>query len=181
MKKHIFLVSFFICALTACKNSSESKVESTTSDSVENQFEGNGYTFDYPKDWDVTDDEAIDEGVRFVSVEKNGFDSSGLLTFMYFEYIVELDDIIKMNMEEFQNNSFVETLTFDTIVNNQFGTYDARSINFKFSTMGIKHKGTIYAFEAKNQSFVIIRQGALEDTTENTEGFDTIEDSFTVK
>ncbi|WP_157717161.1 PsbP-related protein [Formosa sp. Hel1_31_208] len=181
MKKHIVIASFIICALTACKNNSKSKSESTTSETLENRFEGKGYTFDYPKDWNITDDEPIDEGVHFVSVEKNGFDSSGLFTLVVFEYLVELDDVIKVNMEELQNNSFVETLTFESIVDSQFGNLDARSIGFKLSTMGIKHKGTIYAFEAKNQSFVIIRQGALEDTTKNAEGFDTIENSFSIK
>ena len=116
-----------------------------------------------------------------MSVEKNGLDSSGLMTIISFEELIDLDESILMNIEQLQDNPVVNNLNFDATIDSEFNSIKSRSANFNFITMGIKREGVIYGFSSKNNSVVILKQEALEDKNENIEGFETIQNSFEIK
>lgn len=187
MKKYMTLILSFLI-LAACKNNTESTLKIGEDSDVfqdnntvaKGKYQGNGYTFNYPKNWNVTDDEAIDDGVHYIAVEKEGLDSSGLVTVISFDYTMDLDDMIEMNIEELRNNSFINNLNVESIEDDQYNTITSRKATFDFSTMGLKHQGNIIAFSGENSSYVLLSQEALEDHAVNKQGFEIIENSFSI-
>ncbi|MDG5492560.1 hypothetical protein [Psychroserpens sp. SPM9] len=176
MKKIILLI-LVACSLTACNQFVKSSAESTK----ELHFKRDNFEFNYLDSWEVTDNETINEDVFYMALEKNGFDASGLVTITSFGYEIDLDEMIHMNIDEFQNNSFIKNFKYDNIENNQFNTTSSRAANFRFSTLGLRHNGIIHAFYKNGQSFVIIKQEASEDSKKNQNGFNIIETSFSIK
>jgi hypothetical protein len=47
--------------------------------------------------------------------------------------------------------------------------------------LSVKHRGVINVFLENEKTYSIIKQEALEDISENKEGFDLIESSFNIK
>jgi len=173
-------VLLLLFSLTACKKTKEARIEINKQETAANRIEGKMYSFDFPEDWSITDNEVMDEGVSYLSIEKKGFDSSGLMSIVSFDKLMDLDELINLNVQEFQDNPLISSLNFESIVENKFNDIDSRSSNFKFSAIGIEHKGTIYGFNSKSSSYVILRQEAREDKKANAQGFKTIENSFSV-
>ena len=167
--------------IISCKEKPNYKVEINNDEVPENRFENNVFSFNYSEDWNITDSEEIEDGIYYVSVEKNGLDSSGLMTIISFEELIDLDESILMNIEQLQDNPVVNNLNFDATIDSEFNSIKSRSANFNFITMGIKREGVIYGFSSKNNSVVILKQEALEDKNENIEGFETIQNSFEIK
>ncbi|WP_353777688.1 hypothetical protein [Winogradskyella sp. 3972H.M.0a.05] len=176
--KKLLVLFITLSSLTACKQSTSSKVDAKTDNSVDR----NSFAFSCPADWKVTDDEgSIADGYHYLAVEKKGFDSSGLVTISSFNDIVELDDIININIEELFSNSLFDNFNANPITDSSFNTMTSRSSTFNFSALGVKHEGTIYAFSSEDKTYAIILQGAVEDKASNQEGFEKIENSFSTK
>ena len=180
MKKQISIVLLFFI-LTSCTKNVRYTAELNNNQILENRFESEIFSFDFPEDWSITDSQEIEKGIYYVAVEKNGFDSSGLMTIISFEELIDLDGSIIMNIEKLQNNPMVKNLNFESIKDNKFNGITARSTRFNFKTMGIKHEGLIYAFSSTNNSIVILPQEAEEDKKVNSQGFDMIERTFEIK
>jgi len=183
--KKLLLLFFVFCLISACKKNAESKVdsnvESNTSLSDDSKVDRNSFAFKCPEDWKVTEEELLDEGVYYLSVEKNGFDSSGLMSITTFNYSLDLNELIFMNAEEIRNNTLLNNLNFDSIIDNQFNNINSRSSKFNFNAMGVNHEGVIHAFNSDNYTYVILKQEAIEDNKTNEEGFRVIEKSFFTK
>ena len=180
MNRQILIISLLFL-ISSCKENLKYKAELNSHKIQDNRFESKVVSFNFPEDWSITDNEEIEEGIYYVAVEKNGLDSSGLMTIVSFEELIDLDGSITMNIEELQNNPMLNNLSFESIKNSKFNGIAARSTSFSFKTMGIKHEGLVYAFSSKNNSVVILSQEALEDKKENSHGFDMIERSFEIK
>ena len=67
-------------------------------------FEKEGMTFIVPEDWKITDEEKFDDGSYYLSIDKNGFDSSGVLIITSYNNSIDLDELIYFQKEEIQNN-----------------------------------------------------------------------------
>ncbi|QXP58996.1 hypothetical protein [Olleya sp. HaHaR_3_96] len=182
MKKQILMSSLlFFLIITSCRNKEHYAGEAKTTETAITKFENNILAFNFPEDWNITESEEIEKGIFYLSVEKEGLDSSGIMTIISFENLIELDESIMMNIAELQNNSLIQNLNFDTIKDSKFNAITARALHFNFKTIGIKHEGIIYAFSNATNSVVILKQEALEDQKENVDGFSTIENSFKMK
>lgn len=182
MKKQLLLSTVLsFLAIISCKKKEEYKVEINNDEITEKRFESKTFNFNYSEDWNISDSEEIEKGIYYVAVEKNGFDSSGLMTIVSFDELIDLDELIKMNIEQLQNNPVINNSNFDLIKDNNFNRNVSRSSNFNFTTMGIKHIGIIYAFSSETNSVVILKQEAIEDKKENSQGYETIKRSFEIK
>ncbi|MFC4632342.1 hypothetical protein ACFO3O_00370 [Dokdonia ponticola] len=182
MKKQLLILSLLFFLITiSCKENENNKVEINNKEVSEKRFENTVFSFTYPEDWNITDGEAIEEGIFYLSVEKKGLDASGLITIVSYEELIDLDESILMNIEQLQDNPVLNDFSFDEIVDSQYNTVSSRSSQFNFKTMGMKHEGMIYAFSSPTNSVVILKQEAVEDRKENAEGFDTIKNSFKIK
>ncbi len=141
-------------------------------------FEKEGMTFIVPEDWKITDEEKFDDGSYYLSIDKNGFDSSGVLIITSYNNSIDLDELIYFQKEEIQNNVIFKNSVFEPIQNSEFNSINSRATHYTFGLLGLEHEGSIHAFYINDNTFLVMKQGALEDRTVNNKGFDIIEDSF---
>jgi len=154
----------------------------STNKIVTSKFQKNGVSLTCPKGWKVTDEENFDDEGFYITIEKNGFNSSGLITITWYYEIIELDQVMDVAMEELQK-SFIHknsNLKFGELIENKFNFINTSFVNFNMSTIGLKHQGEIHVFHKEGKTFCINKQEAIEDKGKNSEGFKIIENSFVV-
>lgn len=87
------LISFLtITILTGCQESPETK------------FEKNGISFTCPTGWKITEEENLDNQGYYLSIEKDGFNSSGLLTVSWVNDILDLNEWLEALMDGLKND-----------------------------------------------------------------------------
>ena len=151
--------------------------------SPEVKFEKLGVAFTCPEGWKVTDEEDIDGEGYYLTIEKDGFDASGLLTVSWTNDSLDLEEILDIYQEELENNVIYQNtnLAFDQTNETTFSKIPAQSRKYQVSLLGVAHEGYLYAFYGKNRTFAIIKQEAIEDQAKNQKGFEIIEGSFKSK
>lgn len=137
-----------------------------------------------PDGWKIT--EVKNYGVSgYFSVEGKGFNSSGLMTFSWFDFYdnnSDLDDMIDEYIG-YQKSSFLlknANLSFSDKYSDEFKGIDCRQTDYTMSIFKIPHQGKIIVFRHKGKTFVITKQGADEDIIPNEKGFRIMEKSFRV-
>ena len=166
--KYILISFLTITILMGCQESPETK------------FKKNGISFTCPTGWKITEEENLDNQGYYLSIEKDGINSSGLLTMSWVNDSLNLDELLEIFMDELKNNIIYNhsNLTFETPANNVFNTNKSLSVNFDVSIIGLKHEGIIHVFFGKDKTIAILKQEAIEDKKKNIGGFDIIEQSF---
>lgn len=144
-------------------------------------FSKDGVSFKYPSDWSITDQEDLDGAGYYLSVEKEGFNSSGLLTITWVNVILNSSEYLKIIQDELETQIALSDLKFELAQDVTYNGMQSISCNFTFNTLGVKHRGIIYVFLNGQKTYSIIKQEALEDISKNKEGFDLIESTFKVK
>ncbi len=177
MKKGNFLPAllplFAVCALTMAGCGA----------APDKTYDRNGIAFSYPADWRVTEEEDYGDGGYYLCVEKNGFDSSGLvmITCLDREYSspeVYTDALLENLREKPQFEDIVVT----PAVAGTYGNYPAQVVTYTMSVMGIMpHTGSVWLFETEDVFVAVVEQQADKDNVENAKGFGTIEGTLTIK
>ncbi|GHT79051.1 hypothetical protein FACS189464_3490 [Bacteroidia bacterium] len=166
--KRVSLVIIAAVLLSACATSPETAFK---------QF---GLSFTCPAGWTVGETEDYGNGC-YLSVEKNGFNSSGLVTVTKVdEEYDELTDFLSVYREGLEESPAFSQLQFGKATTVRYGSYQGIAISYSAKALTVAHKGRIVAFSVNGKSVCIIEQGADEDKDKNKAGFKTIEDSFTV-
>ena len=163
-----------ICILMLLLLVSSCKEEAT----AEYVFEKEGMTFNVPEDWEITDEEKFDDGSYYLSIDKNGFDSSGVLIITTYNESIDLDELIYYQKEEILSNTIFKNSVFEPIQDDEFNTIDSRATSYTFGLLGLEHEGAIHAFYNQDKTYLVMKQGAIEDKKINNKGFDVIEKSF---
>ncbi|MBC7773921.1 MAG: hypothetical protein H7246_00675 [Phycisphaerae bacterium] len=166
--KHLLISFLTISILTGCQESPETK------------FEKNGISFTSPTGWKITDDENLDNQGYYLSIEKDGLNSSGLLIITWINDSLDLNEWLEKFIDKLENNIIYKNsnLTFETPASSEFNTIRSLSVSFDFNISGVKHEGIIHVFYGKDKTIAILKQEAIEDKKKNISGFDTIEQSF---
>jgi hypothetical protein len=149
---------------------------------VKSKFQKNGVSLTCPHGWKITDEENFDDEGYYLSIEKNGFNSSGLITISWYYEILELENVMNVALEELRN-SFIHknsNLKLGDLHENKYNCIDTAAVKFNMSIIGLKHQGTIHVFHKEGKTFCINKQEAIEDKEKNKEGFKIIEQSFVV-
>ena len=180
MKNNI-LCLLIIVSIFSCKEHKTDAIHGQPISPSQKSFENNFLKFSYPEDWIITDDEEMDEGIHYISIEKKGYNSSGIITITSYEGLISLDDLITINIEQLEQNLGFANFKQNAIVESKFNTNQSRSSNFEFVTLGLSFEGTVYAFQGINNSYVLLKEGALEDVKKNSNGFKMIEESLEIK
>ncbi len=174
MKKTNILLFATLLLVTSCIPFGNKKEDKGVPSTVERK----DFAFSLPSDWKVTEEEMIDEGAFYMSVEKKGMDSSGLITITAFDYEVDLPALIELNLEELQSNSLFGKFTYGDIAADTFNTIPAQSSTYNFRIIGLDHEGEIIVFTSQEKTYSILKQGAIEDREDNKDGFRIIEEGF---
>ena len=136
-----------------------------------------GVSFNCPSGWVVKETE--DYGTaKYISIEKKGINSSGLVTMSFTEEEYELDEYLQLFQESFLEQKVLKNLVFQKANEAYYGKYKGIVSTFTFETMSIKHEGKIYVFHENVITMCIVHQEALEDHNKNLRGFETIKESF---
>ena len=170
MKFRIILL-FLISSLISC------------AESPKFAFEKNGVSFTSPSGWSIIGEENFEDEGYYLSIEKDGFDSSGIMTISWINDLLDLDEYIKIHIDELKSNIIYKNsnLIFEPILDNEFNRINTRSSSYEFKLLGLKHKGIIHSFYGKNRTYLILKQEALEYTFKNKQGFNIMEESFMIE
>ena len=171
MKTPLILIAFIFLFLTSCSESKPAK------------FERDGVSMTSPTGWEITDQENIDDQGYYLSIEKVGFDSSGIVTMTWINGEIDLGEWAYLFQEELVNNIVYRNsnIHFEDAVDNTYNDIDTSSIRFTASILGLDHEGDIHFFYKGDKTFAILIQEAMEDNMTNKPSFDLLEKSFRVK
>ena len=171
MKKLLFLiltcVIFFSC-----------------NESPETKFEKDGVSFICPQGWAITDQEDFDGEGYYISIEKDGFNSSGLATITWYDNFDNSNFNFEENLRDWEESLKEQwildasNIIFGDYYDNTFNNSRSMSTNYTMNLLGIPHEGTVYVFHAGNKRISVLLHEAIEDKAKNKKGFELIENSF---
>ena len=144
-------------------------------------FSKEGVSFSYASDWNITEQEELEGGGYYLSVEKEGVNSSGLVTLTWFHEDLNPQEYLGIIQEEYVTQNVLNDLKFQSVRENNFNGIQSISCDFKCSALGVKHSGVIYVFEKGENIYAIIKLTAVEDILENKNGFELFESTFSIK
>lgn len=146
-------------------------------------FKKDGVVFTCPSGWSITDEDSLEGLGNYLSIEKDGFNSSGIMTVTWLYNEISPEDVIAEYQVEMANNIIYKnsSLSFSNPFKNKFKNYDVISVRFTMKLVGMKHQGIISAFNYGGRSYCIFKQEANEDGIKNEDGFNVIENSFKIK
>jgi len=138
-----------------------------------------GVSFSMPVGWRVTE-EGLEGGGNYISVEKAGFDSSGLITLLWIPGELDLEDGIEIHKEELRANLLLKKSkpVFGQIKSCDFQGNQAMTTVYTMSLLGVTHTGQVWSFNKDDHYFLCAKQEADEDHAENKAGFKTIVESL---
>ena len=171
MKKVQLIVSLAILAmLVAC-----------SSDKPATPFEKYGVSFTCPSGWEVT--KTDDYGaMQIICVEKIEANSSGIATIAIgSSEDFEIDYFVEIFQETLEEQPQFENLKFSELIEATYGKYDGFSYTYITSVMGLPHEGRAFVFSSGGKIISLTEQEAVEDNKKNTNGFQAIKGSFTIK
>jgi len=168
--KYILSSLFFFIVLISCNDTPEYK------------FNNNGVALTSPKGWSIVDEEGFDTGY-YLCIEKDGFNSSGVISFSWVNDSLNIEDYIENYKTEIKNNIVYKNsnLVFEPIIKNKFNNIESYSTKFKFSLLNLDHEGIIHSFIKEGKTYIIFKQEAIEDKNKNRLGFKEIEESFRIQ
>ena len=169
--RYIVLISVFFLS---CNGITEPKKTSVDNSDI---------SFTCPDGWSITEEDNLDGQGYYFSIEKSGFDSSGVMTLSYFYNDMNSEELLSLYQEDMVDNVIYKNsdLAFEKKIEDENEHYTVLSSRYTFSLVGLDHHGIISTFKYKGKTFGIIKQGAIEDKEENRKGFEAIERSFTIK
>ena len=138
-----------------------------------------GVSFHCPSGWKVTETEDYGSA-KFLSIEKKGFTSSGLVTMNFTEEDFELDEYLQLMQESFLDQQVFKNLVFQQTMETYYGKYKGIVSSFTMDVISIKHTGKMYVFHENGITMALVQQEAIEDHKENLQGFETIQESLTL-
>lgn len=164
----IYILGLFTILLLACKNGDKDEIL---------EYSIDGVSINYSSDW-ILESEDLDGEGYYISIEKKGLDSSGLYQLYWVNGIENPEALLEDQKREFSNEPVFSGIRFSDNYTTYYNKFDAISSEYKVALLEIE--GQITAFINNNKGFVIITQQDYDSDSENKEGFDIIEKSFSV-
>ena len=144
-------------------------------------FVKDGVSFTHPSDWSIKDQNDLDNGGFYMSVKKEGYIASGILTLTRINGTLDPNRYLEITQEQYKTQKVLNDLEFQSVQDYDFNGIPAISCDFKFDIEGLEHTGVVYVFKSGDSTYSIIRQEAIDDISKNKQGFDLIESTFKVE
>jgi hypothetical protein len=149
----------------------------------ETLFNKAGISFTVPDEWKITEEEDLDGQGYYLACEKEGANSSGLVTISTINARNDLAETANQYAEALKKNftakngnpkmSAAKAAVFNGIA--------AKSVDYTLTLSGIAHEGRIYCFYCGQKTVTVMVQEALEDKELNKAGIEKITSSFACK
>jgi len=136
-----------------------------------------GVSFQYPSGWEVSKTEEFG-AIKYISIEKKGLASSGLVTMSFTEEDYELDEYLQLFQESLLAQKNLKNMVFQKANEACYGKYKGIVSSYTFETLSIKHEGKMYIFNENGTTMCLIEQEAVEDHKKNLRGFEAIRESL---
>ena len=155
---------------------------SACQESPQEDFDKEGISIISLPGWKITDREDMDGEGYYLVIEKDGFNSSGLISLTWLNNELDLSNWISLHQDEMKSNFIYKNsdLSFTSVTQAQFNNIPTQSVSFTASILNIKHEGKLHVFYKNGKTFSVLRQEAIEDKPNNKKGFDLIEKSFQI-
>lgn len=142
-----------------------------------------GIHFICPENWKITEEETVENGAYYLSIEKRGWDESGLITLCIFDDSLDRSEVLKVYREALKDNFILKhaDINFFAEKDSVFSTYESVSEEYTVELLGAKMEGIMHCFYTCNQTIYFLKQTEIGDTDKNAPGFATFERSFTCK
>ncbi|QWX85408.1 hypothetical protein H0I23_07135 [Cellulophaga sp. HaHaR_3_176] len=169
--KNALILLLVLFAFSSCQNTPEEK------------FENEGVSFISPEGWEIADEENLDDIGYYLSIEKDGMNSSGLIAITWLNKEIEVIDWMNIHKDEMNNNILYKNsdLIFEKELEGNFNDFNTTYLKYTLKLLGVKHEGAIHFFKAKGKTFSILIQEAIEDKASNKSGFELVEKSFKIE
>lgn len=139
-------------------------------------FNKSGVYFKVPDGWKITDEEDFDGKGYYLSCEKNGANSSGLVTVSWVNDSTDLTSTAENYAAELKKNYILKTANpiMKPVKQTTFNGKKAMAIAYMMTLANLPHEGHIYSFYGNHKTITVMMQEALEDHAENRAGFEEI-------
>ncbi len=171
MKKLLFLLGVCL-TLAGC----------SPSPSPETHFSRDGITFTCPNGWQIKDEENLDGLGYSLSVEKDGFSSSGLIMVNWINIPMDEEMYMETYREELGNNVIYKNagMAFTDNVPGEYAGHPTLTCTYTASIMGVDHRGTLHILTTEDKTITLCIQEATEDIEKNAVGFEKVETTFKI-
>ena len=153
---------------------------SCTATSKETPAEVYDASFTCPAGWTVSEQEDYGDS-KYLSIEKSGLNSSGLIMVTYSDEHIELTDYLDIYRESFSNQTLLSNIQFEKEKEATYGQHKGLVCEYTFSIMSVEHEGRLYVFHSNGKSVCVTEQEAIEDKAENKAGFEKVKETLTIK
>jgi hypothetical protein len=152
------------------------------SPSPEVPFSRDGVSFTCPQGWKITDEEDLDGLGYSLSVEKDGFSSSGLAMINWILVPMDEQTYMETYQDELGANVIYKNanLAFSDTESGTYAKLPTLTSSYTASILGVDHRGTLHIFKRGGKTFTVCLQEAIEDIDKNAPGFEKIESTFIV-
>lgn len=136
------------------------------------KFDRSGVSFSIPTGWKITEEQDLEGKGYYLSCEKEGANSSGLVTVSWVNDSLDLDAMTGQYSEALAAN-FTEQKAdpkLGPIVSRTFNGMEARGFDYTMNIQGIAHEGHVYCFFGKDKTINVMVQEAVEDKAANKAG-----------
>jgi hypothetical protein len=145
------------------------------------KFSNSGVSFNIPAGWKITEQEDIEGKGYYLSCEKDGENSSGLVTITWVNDSTDLKATAvaygNALKENFKLKKADTKLT--PAVKRTFNGRSAMGMDYTLMLSNILHEGHIYCFYGNEKTITVMVQEAVEDKAVNKSGIQEILSSLT--
>lgn len=145
------------------------------------KFTKDDVSFIIPGDWSITEKDDLDGVGYYLSVEKNGLESSGLYIATWVNQTVDSLYYLGELQKGFKSRKELNNVRFETFQNTYYNGIPAISSDFSFSFLNEESTGRIYVFSKSNRTYSITEQESIKNKSESQNGFQRIKSTFKIK
>jgi hypothetical protein len=149
----------------------------------EEKFDKAGISFTIPAEWKITDEEDLEGQGYYLACEKEGANSSGLVTVTTLNGKKDLEETATGYAEGLKENFTAKNAPpkMSAAKTASFNGIPCQQIDYSMTLISIPHEGRIYSFYCGNKTVTVLVQEAVEDKNVNKPGIEKIISSFSCK
>lgn len=117
---------------------------------------------------------------REMAIFKQGATALAMVSFYWFDEELDLQSTIARGMGMIEDKRFFKA-SFGDVVDGSYGQYEGLKAQSNERKLGLELQIEIYCFHANGKTFVVWVGDEVEDLDVHAEGFQIIEDSFSVR
>jgi len=167
MQKSVYFL-FAVLFLASCQSLKEG----------ESQFERDGISFVCPANWEVKDEEALEEAGYYLRLANRDPENSSNVTMAWFYDTLELNYFMNDRIIMLRRSFESADIKFEKPGPDNFNKFRCLSSEFSFQLADIPHEGVIDVFHGNEKTIAVFSQQAVSEEQKNQSDFDRFEQSF---